>query len=281
MIDKNIISGIYKITSPTGKIYIGKSINIKDRFHRYYRISRCKDQKLLYNSLVKHGYNEHKFEIIHIVDCENLDKKQIRADLNILEKHYILKYNSFVGNNKNGLNLTTGGDSYEVSEITREKQRESNKGEKNGFYGRKHTEETKNIMRKPKSEQGKINIRKSKIGTNKGEKNPNYGKKWSDEQRLRLSEKKKGIKSSESSKIKRSLSMKGRKQSREHIIKRFKSIIGKGIVPISAISPDGILMEFKGAIELKNKFGLNPVNITACLKGRQKNTGGWSNFKYL
>ena len=35
MRDIGIICGIYKITSPTGRIYIGQSKNIKQRFRDY------------------------------------------------------------------------------------------------------------------------------------------------------------------------------------------------------------------------------------------------------
>lgn len=42
--------GIYKITNPKGKIYIGQSIDIDKRINTY-RLMHCKDQKLLYNSI--------------------------------------------------------------------------------------------------------------------------------------------------------------------------------------------------------------------------------------
>lgn len=59
----NAIVGIYKITSPTNKIYIGQSINIENRFE-WYRKLRCKNQTKLYYSLKKYGPDNHKFEII-------------------------------------------------------------------------------------------------------------------------------------------------------------------------------------------------------------------------
>ena len=54
---------VYKITSPTGRIYIGSSINPKKRFSDY-RCYDCKGQRKLYNSLMKHKYENHFFEII-------------------------------------------------------------------------------------------------------------------------------------------------------------------------------------------------------------------------
>ncbi len=78
------ICGIYKITSPSGKIYIGKSINIMHRCYDYEKLY-CKHQHKLYHSLVKHGWSAHTFEIIH--ECD-------KSELNDLEKYYILKFNS-------------------------------------------------------------------------------------------------------------------------------------------------------------------------------------------
>lgn len=55
--------GIYKITNPKGKIYIGQSINIDKRFE-WYRKLRCKSQPKLYNSINKYGWESHTKEII-------------------------------------------------------------------------------------------------------------------------------------------------------------------------------------------------------------------------
>lgn len=55
--------GIYKITNPNGKIYIGQSTNIDKRFYRYKRLE-CKGQIKLYNSLKKYGWDAHIIEII-------------------------------------------------------------------------------------------------------------------------------------------------------------------------------------------------------------------------
>jgi len=58
------ITGIYKVTSPTGKVYIGQSTDISRRFYLYSTL-RCKRQKFLFNSLVEHGASNHSFDIIH------------------------------------------------------------------------------------------------------------------------------------------------------------------------------------------------------------------------
>lgn len=89
--------GIYKITNPNGKIYIGQSSNIEKRFYSYKKLN-CKGQKKLYNSLIKYGVINHKYEILQL--CE-------KEQLNELEVYYIELFQTF--NNKNGLNLKSGG----------------------------------------------------------------------------------------------------------------------------------------------------------------------------
>lgn len=55
-----MIIGIYKITSPTGKIYIGQSVNIEKRWNSYYKNLSCKEQRIIYNSLKKHGFENYR-----------------------------------------------------------------------------------------------------------------------------------------------------------------------------------------------------------------------------
>lgn len=68
--------GIYKITNPKGKIYIGQSVNIKKRWYSYEKLY-CKQQFYLYNSLVKYGIENHKFEIIEECLLEQLNEREI------------------------------------------------------------------------------------------------------------------------------------------------------------------------------------------------------------
>lgn len=57
--------GIYKITSPSGKIYIGQSVDIENRFKTYLRYS-CKSQPKLLASLKSYGSENHIYEILLI-----------------------------------------------------------------------------------------------------------------------------------------------------------------------------------------------------------------------
>ena len=85
------MKGIYKITSPSGRVYIGQSINIERRF-RYYKGIACKEQIKIYNSLLKYGVDAHIFEVLELCETEQLNNR---------ERHYQDLYDSVA----NGLNL--------------------------------------------------------------------------------------------------------------------------------------------------------------------------------
>jgi group I intron endonuclease len=67
--------GIYKIISPTNKIYIGQSTNIEKRFEGYKKLY-CKTQTKLYNSLKKYGWESHKTEILEECTENNLLERE-------------------------------------------------------------------------------------------------------------------------------------------------------------------------------------------------------------
>lgn len=166
----NKICGIYKITSPTKKIYIGQSINIKKRFH-HYKILACKDQSRLYNSLKKHGVEKHKFEILQV--CE-------REQLNELEVYYIELFQCF--DSKYGLNLRSGGNQYKQSEETKQKISIANKGRKLSIASRK------NMSNGQKGKIFSVEHRKKISEANNGNKHPMFGKYHSIESKQKMSQ---------------------------------------------------------------------------------------------
>lgn len=68
--------GIYKITSPSEKIYIGQSNKIERRKKDYLSINKIKCQIKLRNSIIKHGWENHKFEIIEECLSETLNDRE-------------------------------------------------------------------------------------------------------------------------------------------------------------------------------------------------------------
>ena len=73
---------IYKITNPSGKVYIGQTWNWSIR-QAFYRTSNCKTQIGIYNSLLKYGFENHDFKII----CE-LPEDVEQKTLDSYEKIY-------------------------------------------------------------------------------------------------------------------------------------------------------------------------------------------------
>lgn len=101
--------GIYKITSPTGAIYIGQSIDIDKRMG-HYKTGHCKKQAKLYASINKYGFKNHSFEILD--QC-------LESELNQKEIYWIDFFDSL--DTKNGLNLREGGQNGRPSEETKQK----------------------------------------------------------------------------------------------------------------------------------------------------------------
>lgn len=93
---------IYKITSPSGRIYIGKTVNFNSRMSDY-RCGNTTKQKLINNSINKYGFENHKVEILLEGEFED-------DELNNLEIKYIKENNSIYSKNSMGMNLTSGGE---------------------------------------------------------------------------------------------------------------------------------------------------------------------------
>jgi group I intron endonuclease len=171
--------GIYKITSPNGRIYIGQSIDIQNRFKRYKYLD-CKTQTKLYRSIIKYGYKNHVFEIVET--CE----KNI---LNERERYWQDFYNSTSKKNLN-CRLTKSKDkSGEMSKESRLKMSKTRTGKKRT---------------------GDLIERLRLINT---------GSKRSDESRLKMSLAQTGKKRTIESRQKQSLSAKGRVVSEETKLK--------------------------------------------------------------
>jgi group I intron endonuclease len=166
-------SGIYRITSPSGRVYIGQSINIPNRIKDYKSKQKILSQTKLRNSFIKHGFENHLFDVLEYCDVEALSEREV---------FYINKYESF-SNKDIGLNLTVGGEgsrgfkhSEASKKIISEKalvRKRNCSGVKNGFYGKKHTIEFT----------AKIKERAT------GKNNPRYGVKLSEETKQKIREK--------------------------------------------------------------------------------------------
>ena len=98
---------IYKLTSPSGKIYIGQTRNLKKRFAAY-RNANCIKQHKLYNAILKYGWEAFNVELLFTASVIS------QESLNELETYYISKYDAVnsgyncvaVGNSQRGLKFS-------------------------------------------------------------------------------------------------------------------------------------------------------------------------------
>lgn len=228
--------GIYKITSPTGKVYIGQSVNIDDR-RRKYSQENCKNQIRLHRSILKHGWDNHIFEVIEECAFNDLNKR---------ERHWQEFYNCMDKNIGLNCNLTGTDELKKVhSEETKRRIGDANKGRKySEEYKLKMSERMKGRFAGEKHPLfGKKMLPESvrKMGLHKiGNKNM-LGKKHSEETKKKLSEANLGRKHSLAAKEKISNASKGRlcsvetrmllSQPRSDEVKRKISEANKGRIP--------------------------------------------------
>jgi group I intron endonuclease len=213
--------GIYKITSPSGKIYIGQSVDINKRFTTYKNLD-CIKQHILYKSLIKYGYENHKFEILIICNVD---------ELNTYERYYQDLF-STIGKDGMNLKLTQTNDKNGYfSESIKNKISEANRK-------RIVTDETKRKIAlsrtgKKLSEEHKLKIslggKGKKISDETREKisESQKGKKLTKEHCIKISQSKKGLKFSDEIRLKFSLAQKGRNHSEETKNKISKAHKGK------------------------------------------------------
>lgn len=146
---RQMICGVYEIKSPTGKVYIGQSRNILKRWDSY-KFCKCKDQRVIYNSLIRHTPEKHSFKILKqfYVDCD-------QSELDIYERNKIL-WN--ISKGVELLNLTIGGFSTKYCTETRNLISQSKKGKPtnlSGYWAGKTGAEHPSFGRKKTDEQKK------------------------------------------------------------------------------------------------------------------------------
>ena len=210
------MTGIYKILSPTGKVYIGQSFDIIHRWQAYKSISKLSPKSNINKSLLKYGYSKHTFSIVHELPIDV--SKEVITDY---EQFYMDRYKDC------GLTLLNicpaAGSTLGIkhSEDTKIKMRAAAKG-------RIFTDVTKQRI------SDALKGRKINESHKKKLSDANAGKKHTDYTRNKMSESKKGVKFSDEHKRNLSIGVsKGRKgiklseENKERLRTILKSIIRK------------------------------------------------------
>jgi group I intron endonuclease len=179
------MTGIYKITSPSGKVYIGQAVDIEKRWTAHRNKNHWYKNKL-YDSFRKHGPDKHTWEV---------QKRCLREDLNKLERYYQEEFDTV----ENGLNHIY----QEAEEAPRVFSKETKRRISEARKGFRFTAESKRKM--SETHRGKKLSEEHKRKMSEALK----GRKFSEEHKRKISETLKGRKLSEEHKRKMSEMKKG------------------------------------------------------------------------
>jgi len=242
---------IYKITSPTGKPYIGQTW----QSNPYKRWSKHKNPKAsgcrhVSNAIQKYGPENMKFEPLYEISYETHGYRW-KEFLDFWEKYEIEAHDSFT---PNGYNLQRGGRKFgdmadetkeiirrkatgrRASEKTKKKMSISRTGENNHFFGRKHSKET--LEKLSLAKKGKPS-----------------GRKVTDEQKLKA------------------------KNTREQNADKHNYASGARIThakSVDKLSMDGQYIEtFESILQAAQSIGRTDAGIRNCLKGKGEHSGGF------
>jgi group I intron endonuclease len=236
----NPIIGIYKITSPSNKVYIGQSVNVIKRWRNYDK--RTAGPHLI-RSFNKYGFDNHTFEVIEECSIEQLNEREV-----YWKQHELNKVN---GDFSKVLfcELYDNGGGPRPKHVV-EKIRQANTGKKRS---KEYAELIGNLKRgipKPEGYGEKI----SKALT---------GKTRSKEIKQRMSDAKKGIPN-----------LKNRKPKPEEFNKNHPGRSTKSVHRISPI--DNNIIETYPSIKLASELtGIDDGAISQCCSGRLKTAGKW------
>ena len=132
------IIGIYKVTSPSGKVYIGQSWDIQRRWIDHKKSKQEKSRKL-YSSFKSHGVENHVFEVIHELPVD--------VEQEVLDRYEQLYMDAYRDGGVELLNIREGGSRGKHTEETKILFKTVLKGKFQEGHtinrGRKHTDETK------------------------------------------------------------------------------------------------------------------------------------------
>lgn len=136
---------IYKLTSPSGKVYIGRAVHFKKRMSTHKHSAKSGVRRPLYEAIRKYGWESFLKEIIDTTVGD-------RAAYS-LELKYIMQYDSIDKGYNVSLRTDGGGNQWEGRENTaefetlRSTSRKNRAGAGNGMFGKLHSEESKDLQK--------------------------------------------------------------------------------------------------------------------------------------
>ena len=298
---------IYKITSPSGRVYVGKTSNFKRRISQY-RCLACVCQWVLLRSFKKYGFENH---IIEVIEEFNSDIKYADGKEMMWIRSLMTNFSKW-GKITNGLNLTDGGEGRvgaKASEETKQKLRDAHKRNPEKWDAFRLYKPTREVIEKIKrtrsfrnypkrinkpitqetrekmslAKKGKTAWNKGKIGAqtawNKGKKmgvSPRKGVKFqgtSEERKRKFGSHNIGHTRN-----------RGRKQSAEIIAAKVLQKIGKPLFKkwkkVSQFDINHTFIQtFPSIKEAADTLKLNSGKISAVVNGKRKTTGNYI-FKF-
>ena len=251
------------INTVNGKGYVGKAKDFNQRYAQHNKQTKS----LLEKAIKKYGI--HNFEIIIL--CDNISTEE---ELNELEKYYIQYYNTLVKDGW-GYNIALGGNGGNVmSQWTDERKAQfsekmsnttkgrpshmkGKKGCQTPFYGKHHTQETKEKLHFANSGRKHTEEELEKMSqANSGENNPMYGKTHSNKTKQKMSQTRINNGSSKGSK-------------------------NGSARRIAQYDLDGnLIKEWDYVKQASEELNLDHSSLCKCAKGKLKTCGGFK-WKYI
>jgi len=120
---------LYRLTSPSGKVYIGITKNTRKRWLEHSHAARCGSKCVLHKAICKYGFDSFKKEILLTSTFSYVKDLEVKA---------IAAYSTMI---PAGYNMTAGGDGTVGYIFTDEDKMKIGLAHK----GRKHSEESKKL----------------------------------------------------------------------------------------------------------------------------------------
>lgn len=248
---KEEISGIYKIVSPSGKVYIGKSQHMQSRMN-IYKNGHTKSQPKIHRSFNKYGFENHTFYLLEICEIDMLMERELHYKLQHIEEF--------------GWETALFCDLYDHG--SGPKSEETKRRMSEGKIGKKHTKVHSN-RGVPRDDFMTDEIKKKISLANQKPKPPR-----SEEHSRKIGESHVGKSKGHKGRVS---PMKGKAHSSESKEKARLNNLGKNNKPVLQYSKDGIfIQEFASIAEAGKHLGLkSAAGISACCSGTYKHAYGY------